>query len=77
MQEDVLGPLRELPDEDDLTICAICGRPLRREQAHQVPAHELTDAAGDETPLDLCAECDARRLQGDLAVVPRDETDSD
>lgn len=75
MQEDVVGPLRELPGEEDIVLCAVCERPLRRAQARLVPSDELGSLSVPPTFLEVCPECDAARLRGEatLPESPEDE----
>jgi hypothetical protein len=75
MEEDVVGPLRDLPGEKDVILCSVCERPLRRGEARVVSSEELGSLVAPPTFLELCPECDAARLRGDVTLPVDLESD--
>ncbi len=68
MQEDVLGPLKELLTDSKLryTACDRCGRTLLKEEAR------AETFRGDE-PADLCAQCYGDRMRGELLPIEEED----
>jgi len=75
MQEDILGPLRDLPGEREMTTCAICGRPLPKSEARLVPTEELVDAPVGSEFQELCPDCDRLRLSQEDVLIPEPAPD--
>jgi hypothetical protein len=75
MQEDILGPQRELPGEKQMTSCAICGRPLPRHEARLVPTEELIAAPVGSEFQEICPDCDRRRRQREDLLTPEPPPD--
>lgn len=74
MQEDVVGPLKELRGEKKAryTTCARCGKPLLREEAR--PGQLSRGAPPDEkveTREELCPDCHEDYLKNEL--LPAEE----
>ena len=76
MQEDVLGPLKELTRERKFkyTACSRCGRPLLRDEARPGPLPRF--APSDEKVAEreeLCGSCYEDRLRGELLPVEEED----
>lgn len=76
MQEDVVGPMKELTHErrSRYTACANCGRSLLRDEARTAPTAELMAPGtkvleGDE----LCISCYEDVVKGELLPTEEDE----
>jgi putative N-acetylmannosamine-6-phosphate epimerase len=75
VQEDILGPLRELPAEKEMTICAICGRPVPRHEVRLVPTEELISAPVGSAFQEICLDCDWRRRHPEELLTPEPAPD--
>lgn len=68
MQEDVLGPLKELDNDKKTayTNCDRCGKPLAKLEVREGPMR------GDERE-ELCSACHEDFMKGELLPVDEDE----
>lgn len=76
MQEDVLGPLKDLTGERKVkyTSCSRCGRPLLRDEAHPGPLSRFapSDTRGAERE-ELCGSCYEDFMRGELLPVEEED----
>ena len=68
MEEDVIGPLKELDNDKrtSYTSCDRCGKPLAKHEVREGPIR------GDERE-ELCASCYTDFMKGELLPVEEDE----
>ncbi len=76
MQEDVLGPLKELTGDRKAkyTACSRCGRPLVRAEAHPGPLPRFAPSEEKVAEREeLCGSCYEDFMRGELLPVEEED----